>query len=67
MGAGIAPDTVRMRLRPGSTAVIATDGVIVDAEDEWLRQLLNKGFDDMKALAAQRSRRPRAATGSMTT
>ena len=51
MGAGIAPDTVRMRLRPGSTAVIATDGVIVDAEDEWLKQLLNKGFDDMKALA----------------
>ena len=50
-GDGIAPDIVRMRLRPGSTAVIATDGVIVDAEDEWLKTLMLKGFDDMKALA----------------
>lgn len=50
-GDGIAPDIVRMRLRPGSTAVIATDGVIVDASDEWLKNLLLRGFDDMKALA----------------
>ena len=48
---GIAPDTVRMRLRPGSTAVIATDGVIVDADDGWIKKLMTKGFDDMKALA----------------
>ena len=51
MGDGNAPDIVRMRLRPGSTAVIATDGVIVDANDEWLRELLLRGFEDMKALA----------------
>lgn len=51
MGGGIAPDIVRMRLRPGSTAVIATDGVIVDAQDEWLKNLLLRGFEDMKALA----------------
>ena len=50
-GDGTAPDIVRMRLRPGSTAVIATDGVIVDAQDEWLKNLLLRGFDDMKALA----------------
>ena len=50
-GDGIAPDIVRMRLRPGSTAVIATDGVIPGSEDEWLKALLLKGFDDMKALA----------------
>ncbi len=50
-GDGIAPDIVRMRLRPGSTAVIATDGVIVDASDEWLKNLLLRGFEDMKALA----------------
>ena len=48
---GIAPDIVRMRLRPGSTAVIATDGVIVDADDGWIKKLMTKGFDDMKALA----------------
>ena len=40
-----------MRLRPGSTAVIATDGVIVDADDGWIKKLMTKGFDDMKALA----------------
>ena len=48
---GTAPDTVRMRLRPGSTAVIASDGVIVDTEDEWLKGLLMKEGEDMKALA----------------
>ena len=50
-GDGIAPDLVRMRLRPGSTAIIASDGVIVDAEDDWIKNLLMRGFDDMKALA----------------
>lgn len=48
---GIAPDIVRMRLRPGSTAVIASDGVIADTEDGWLRELLNKDCEDMKSLA----------------
>lgn len=50
-GEGIAPDLVRMRLRPGSTAIIASDGVIVDTEDDWIKNLLMRGFDDMKALA----------------
>ena len=50
-GEGTAPDVVRMRLKPGCTAVIATDGVIADSEDEWLRSLLLQGFDDMKGLA----------------
>lgn len=50
-GVGAAPDIVRMRLRPGCTAVIASDGVIVDADDEWIKALLSRGFDDMKALA----------------
>ena len=48
---GLAPDVVRMRLRPGSTAVIATDGVIVDAEDGWLKELLTRSGDDMRELA----------------
>ena len=50
-GEGIAPDLVRMRLKPGCTAVIASDGVLVDSDDEWLKSLLNKGYEDMKALA----------------
>lgn len=51
MGDGIAPDIVRMRLRPGSTAVIASDGVIADTDDGWLKNMLSKGHDDMKGLA----------------
>ncbi len=48
---GTAPDLVRMRLKPGCTAVIASDGVIADAEDHWLKSLLMRAGDDMKALA----------------
>ena len=50
-GEGTAPDVVRMRLKPGCTAVIATDGVLADSEDAWLRSLLLQGFEDMKGLA----------------
>lgn len=46
-----APDVVSMRLKPGSTAVIASDGVIADDEDEWLRNLIKTSDDDMKSLA----------------
>jgi len=45
------PDVVRMRLKPGSTAIIASDGVISDADDEWLREVLDSATDDMKLLA----------------
>ena len=48
---GIAPDTVRMRLRPGSLALIASDGVLADAEDAWLKAMLETDYEDMKALA----------------
>ena len=51
LGDGEAPDLVRMRLRPGSTAVIASDGVIVDDDDGWLKTLLQKSGADMKSLA----------------
>ncbi len=50
-GAGLAPDTVRMRLKPGSLALVASDGVIADAEDDWLKALLQQEGTDMKALA----------------
>lgn len=50
-GEGTAPDVVRMRLKPGCTALIATDGVLADSEDDWLREILLRDFADMKALA----------------
>ena len=40
-----------MRLKPGCTALIATDGVLAESEDAWLRELLQQNFEDMKALA----------------
>ena len=50
-GDGAAPDVVRMRLKPGSVALIASDGVLAEEKDRWLRELLLAGGDDMKALA----------------
>ena len=51
LGEGAAPDVVRMRLRPGSTAVIASDGVIADTDDDWIKSLLGGEYTDMKSLA----------------
>ena len=50
-GSGIAPDAVHMRLRPGSLAVVASDGVLADEEDDWLKPLLEQESGDMRALA----------------
>ncbi len=50
---GIAPDIVRMKLRPGCTAVIASDGVIADSDDAWLKEILSDDCDDMKSLAKE--------------
>ncbi len=49
--AGAAPDIVRMRLKPGSTAIIASDGVVGDSDDAWLRNMLLSCGNDMKTLA----------------
>ncbi len=48
------PDIVKMRLKPGSLALVASDGVIAETEDGWMRELLT-GFEsgDAKALARQ--------------
>ena len=35
-----APDMVRMRLRPGNVALIASDGVLAENNDRWLRDIL---------------------------
>jgi len=49
---GKAPDELHMHLKPGSVAVIASDGVVSDGRDEWLRRLLSDSDDrDMKTLA----------------
>lgn len=50
-GTSTAPDVVRMRLKPGSTAIIASDGVIGDSNDSWLREVMDSATDDMKLLA----------------
>ena len=54
-GEGAAPDVVRMRLKPGSVAVIASDGVIAGEDDAWLREQLRDEPDDkdMKSLARE--------------
>lgn len=50
-GDGAAPDMVKMRLKPGSLALVASDGVLADREDGWLRELLSEEQTDMKQLA----------------
>ena len=51
-GDGGVPDIVKMRLHPGNLALIASDGVIAETNDSWIRKLLleNDG-SSMKALA----------------
>lgn len=53
-GEGSAPDVVRMKLKPGSIAVIASDGVMVQEDDRWLRNLLSNWKEGgSKQLAAE--------------
>lgn len=51
-GEGEAPDVVRMHLRPGGVALIASDGVVTSEDDGWLRAMLS-GFEgtDTRELA----------------
>ena len=39
-GEGEAPDVVRMRLKPGGVALVASDGVVTRENDSWLRDML---------------------------
>lgn len=53
-GEGSAPDIVRMRLKPGNVAVIASDGVVAEGNDKWLRAImLQDDGTDTKALAKE--------------
>ncbi len=58
IGEGAAPDTVRMRLKPGSLALVASDGVVAGPDDGWLRELIRGSEEkDVKALAREVLRR----------
>lgn len=49
-----APDVVRMMLRPGNIAVIASDGVSAGKSDEEMKALIEENAqEDMKTLARQ--------------
>lgn len=51
---GNLPDIVKMRLKPGGIALIASDGVIAETNDAWMRTLLTEYEDgDAKQLARQ--------------
>ncbi len=51
-GEGSAPDVVRMKLRPGNVALIASDGVLAEDNDQWLRDVLAASDgQEMKTLA----------------
>ena len=39
-GSEALPDIVRLRLKPGNMALIASDGVIAESNDAWVRNLL---------------------------
>ena len=51
-GADGLPDVVKMRLHPGNLAIIASDGVIAEQNDSWVRKLLAESEgSSMKHLA----------------
>ena len=59
-----APDVVRMLLRPGNIAVIASDGVTAGRSDEEMKQLIDDNAAcDMKTLARQVLMAAQAANG----
>ena len=40
-GEGAAPDVIKMKLKPGALALIASDGVLMQEDDKWIRNLLS--------------------------
>ncbi len=64
-GVEAAPDVVRMKLRPGNVALIASDGVLAEDNDQWLRDVL-AGSDgqNMKSLSLKALQSARERFGS---
>ena len=53
-GESAMPDVVKMRLHPGNLALIASDGVIAEREDGWVRTILTESDGgNMKTLARE--------------
>lgn len=51
-GEGSVPDVITMRLKPGHVALIASDGVLAEDNDQWLRDVLAQSDgQDMKTLS----------------
>ena len=51
-GEGSVPDVISMRLKPGNVALIASDGVLAEDNDQWLRDVLaSSDGQDMKTLS----------------
>ena len=64
-GADASPDAVRMKLRPGHVALIASDGVLAERNDQWLRRLLmDTDGMETKEIARQTLRAAAARFGS---
>ena len=40
-GENSVPDRVRLTLRPGCVALIASDGILAEDNDQWLRDILS--------------------------
>ncbi len=54
VGTAAVPDVVKMRLHPGNIALIASDGVLAENNDSWIRKLLSDAdTDNMKLLARE--------------
>jgi len=48
------PDVVRLKMRPGSRAIILSDGVLGDGDDRWLRESLSRAeVPDARTLSRQ--------------
>lgn len=60
------PDVVKMRLRPGNLAIVASDGVLAESNDDWIRAILTT-FEgkDTKALARETVQAALAQYGSI--
>ena len=53
-GTAGVPDVVKIRLHPGNLALIASDGVIAERDDAWIRTLLSESDGmNMKSLARE--------------
>ena len=60
-----SPDVVRMKLRPGHIALIASDGVLAEDDDRWLRRLLTDADGmETKEIARQTLRAASVRFGS---